>query len=136
MILARVVVVLAGKNPKMYLYVLALDNFIVGLAFLISLLFRRPLIQLLADSVKTRIPQEIQYSSYYGKAWKIVTFVWAIVYLLFAFALVILKAGNLKVVGLIDMLGHWPLVFCLFIFTLKFPGWYWKRNYAKIKPTA
>jgi hypothetical protein len=133
MILARIVVVLASKNPKMYLYVLAIDNLVVGVIFMVSLLFRRSLMEIFADSIGAQIPQEIASSAYYGRAWKIVTFVWAITYILFALALVLLKACNLKVVGLIDMLASWPLVIALFIFTLKFPSWYWKINYNKIK---
>ncbi|MCX5707100.1 MAG: hypothetical protein NTW13_05560 [Candidatus Omnitrophica bacterium] len=133
MIMARIIVVIAGKNPRMYLYVLALDNLIVGVIFMVSLLFKRSLMQLFADSVSTQIPQEILRSVYYGKAWRIVTFVWAIVYILFALALVLLKACNLKIVGLIDMLASWPLLIILFLFTLKFPTWYWKKNYVKIK---
>ncbi len=133
MIMARIIVVIAAKDPRMYLYVLALDNFIVGVIFMASLLFRRSLMQMFADSASAQIPQEIQRSAYYGKAWRIVTFVWAAVYVIFAIALVLLKACNLKIVGLIDMLASWPLMVILFIFTLKFPGWYWKNNYAKIK---
>jgi hypothetical protein len=133
MIIARIIVVIAGKNPRMYLYVLALDNLIMGVIFMASLLFKRSLMQLFADSASAQMPQEILRSVYYGKAWRIVTFVWAIVYILFALALVLLKACNLKIVGLIDMLAGWPLMIILFLFTLKFPAWYWKNNYAKIK---
>ena len=132
MILARIIVVIAEKDPRMYLYVLALDNLIVGVIFMASLLFKRSLMQMFADSVIAQMPQEILRSVYYGKAWRIVTFVWAIVYILFALALVLLKACNLKIVGLIDMLASWPLMVILFLFTLKFPAWYWKNNYAKI----
>jgi len=133
MIVARIVVVLAQKDPKMYLFVLALDNLVVGAIFMASLLFKRSLIQMFADSMDTQVPQEIVRSVYYGKAWRIVTFIWATVYILFAIALVLLKACNLKIVGLIDMLANWPLMIILFLFTLKFPAWYWKNNYAKIK---
>ena len=133
MIMARIIVVIVGKNPRMYLYVLALDNLIVGVIFMASLLFKRPLMQLFADSTGTQVPQEIRSSVYYGKAWRIITFVWAIVFILFALVLVLLKACNLRIVGLIDMLAGWPLMIILFLFTLKFPAWYWKNNYAKIK---
>jgi hypothetical protein len=133
MIIARIIVVIAQKNPRMYLYVLALDNLIIGVIFMASLLFKRSLIQIFADSASAQMPQEILRSVYYGGAWRIVTFVWAIVYILFALMLVLLKACNLKIVGLIDMLAGWPLMIILFLFTLKFPAWYWKNNYAKIK---
>lgn len=133
MILARIIVVIAAKNPKLYLFVLALDNLIVGIIFMSSLLFKRSLMQMFADSASAQIPQEILRSTYYGKAWRIVTFVWAAVYIIFAIALVLLKACNLKIVGLIDMLASWPLMVVLFIFTLKFPAWYWKKNYSKIE---
>ncbi len=133
MIVARIIVVIAAKNPRLYLYVLALDNLIVGVIFMASLLFKRSLMQMFADSASAQIPQEILRSAYYEKAWRIVTFVWAAVYVIFAIALVLLKACNLKIVGLIDMLASWPLMVILFIFTLKFPGWYWKKNYTKIE---
>lgn len=132
MIVARIIVVIAEKNPRIYLYVVALDNLVVGVIFMASLLFKGSLMQLFADSAAAQIPQEIRSSAYYGKAWRIVTFVWASSYMLFALALVLLKARDLKIVGLIDMLAGWPLVIALFIFTLKFPAWYWKNNYAKI----
>jgi len=133
MIMARIIVVIVGKDPRMYLYVLALDNLIVGVIFMASLLLKRSLMQLFADSASAQIPREILDSVYYAKAWRIVTFVWAIIFLLFALALVLLKACNLRIVGLIDMLASWPLMVVLFIFTLKFPAWYWKNNYVKIK---
>ncbi len=133
MIMARIIVVIAANNPRMYLYVLALDNLIVGVIFMASLLFKRSLMQLFADSAGAQIPQEIRASAYYGGAWRIVTFVWATIYILFALVLMLLKAYNLKIVGLIDMLASWPLMVILFLFTIKFPGWYWKKNYAKIE---
>ncbi|MEI6832309.1 MAG: hypothetical protein WCK61_06360 [Candidatus Omnitrophota bacterium] len=133
MIVARIIVVIAAKNPRMYLYVLALDNLIVGAIFMASLLFKRSLMQMFADSASAQIPPEILRSVYYGQAWRVVTFVWAAVYIIFAIALVLLKACNLKIIGIIDMLASWPLMVVLFIFTLKFPAWYWKKNYAKIK---
>ena len=132
MIMARIIVVLAEKDPRMYLYVLALDNLVVGVIFMASLLFKRSLMQMFADSVSAQIPQEIRRSVYYGKAWRTVTFVWAIAYILFAVALALLKACNLRIVGLIDMLASWPLMAVLFLFTIKFPAWYWKNNYARI----
>ncbi|MFA7652647.1 MAG: hypothetical protein WCY42_02595 [Candidatus Omnitrophota bacterium] len=133
MIVARIIVVIAGKSPRMYLYVLALDNFVVGVVFMVSLLFKRSLMQMFADSASAQIPREILASAYYAKAWRIVTFVWAIVFILFALVLVLLKACNLRIVGLVDMLASWPLMVVLFIFTLQFPAWYWKNNYARIK---
>ena len=133
MIVARIIVVIAGKSPRMYLYVLALDNFVVGVVFMASLLFKRSLMQMFADSAGAQIPREILASAYYAKAWRIVTFVWAIVFILFALALVLLKACNLRIVGLVDMLASWPLMVVLFIFTLQFPAWYWKNNYARIR---
>lgn len=132
MIIARIIVVLAGKNSRMYLYVLALDNFVVGAVFMASLLFKRSIMQLFADSASGNIPQEILHSEYYGKAWRIVTLVWAVIFMLFALALVLLRACNMKIVGIIDMFAGWPLMIILFLFALKFPAWYWKNNYARI----
>ena len=57
MIAARIVVVISKENLRMYLYVLALDNFVVGAAFAVSLLFKRSLMELFADSASSIFPR-------------------------------------------------------------------------------
>ena len=127
MILIRIIVVITQRDPRMYLFLLAMDNIIIGAICIVSLFFRRSIMQLFAESMDTRVPEKIKQSVYYSMAWRIVTAVWGLVYVLFSLALVLLKANNLKIVGTIDMLASWPLMFVLFIFSIQFPKWYWKK---------
>jgi len=127
MILIRIIVVIAQRDPRIYLFLLAMDNIIIGVICIVSLFFRRSIMQLFAESMDTRVPEKIKQSVYYSMAWRIVTAVWGLVYVLFSLALVLLKANNLKIVGTIDMLASWPLMIVLFIFSIQFPKWYWKK---------
>ncbi|MDD5596235.1 MAG: hypothetical protein PHY94_08365 [Candidatus Omnitrophica bacterium] len=127
MILIRIIVVIAQRDPRMYLFLLALDNIIIGVICIVSLFFRSSIMQFFAESLNTRVPEKIKQSVYYPRAWRIVTAVWGLVYVLFSLALVLLQANNLKLVGTIDMLASWPLMIVLFIFSIQFPKWYWKK---------
>ncbi|MFH1190221.1 MAG: hypothetical protein V1682_05975 [Candidatus Omnitrophota bacterium] len=128
MIFLRVVVILASRSPALYLLAQALDSALYGLIFLISLLFPRSLIQLLAEASGAAIPDTIRNSPYYVKAWRIVTVVWGVTFILLAVILAVLKMGSLKSVVVVDILASWPPTVVLVAFTVLFPRWYWKRT--------
>ncbi|MDO8662902.1 MAG: VC0807 family protein [Candidatus Omnitrophota bacterium] len=132
LILVRIVVVIAQRDPRTYLFLVALDEFIFGVIFLVSLFFSRSIIEIFADVVGVRAPEKIIRSKYYSKAWRIVTAVWGVTYLLFALLLVLLNVNDLKIVGKIDMFAWLPVLVVLFIFTIVFPQWYWKNNYTNL----
>lgn len=127
LILVRIVVVIAQRNPRLYLILIALDEFIFGFIFLASLFFRRSVIEFFADVIGIKAPEKIRRSKFYSQAWRIVSAVWGVAYLLFAIALVLLNVNDLKIVGKIDMFAWLPLLVILFIFTIVFPRWYWRR---------
>jgi len=127
MILIRIIVVIAQKDPKMYLFLLALDNILIGSICLISLFFRKSAAQFFAEGMRVHVPEKIRQSQYYASAWRIVTAVTGLIYMLFSLALVVLKTNNLAIVGQIDMFASWPLLIIVFIFCIQFPKWYWKR---------
>ncbi len=129
LILVRIVVVVAQRDPRLYLVLVALDEFIFGAIFLVSLFFKRTIIEFFAEAVGLRVPEEIKRSKFYPRAWRIVTAVWGVTYLLFAIALVLLNVNDLKIVGRIDMFAWLPILVALFIFTIAFPRWYWRKNY-------
>ena len=132
LILVRIFVVIAQRDPRMYLVLVALDEFIFGVIFLFSLFFRRSIIEVFADASGVKAPEEIKRSKYYSEAWRIVTAVWGVAYLLFGMVLVLLNVNDLKIVGKIDMFAWLPLLVILFIFTIVFPRWYWKNNYKNL----
>ncbi|MDD4900057.1 MAG: hypothetical protein PHT31_05315 [Candidatus Omnitrophica bacterium] len=127
MILIRVVVVIAQKDPKMYLILLALDNILIGAICLLSLFFRKSAAQFFAEGMGVHVPEKIKQSQYYDSAWRIVTAVIGLIYMLFSLALVLLKTNNLSIVGQIDMFASWPLLIIVFIFCIQFPKWYWRK---------
>jgi intracellular septation protein A len=132
MIFLRVVVILASKSPALYLLAQALDSALYGLIFLISLLFPRPLIQVLAEASGVIVPEAIRKTPYYEKAWRITTGVWGLVFIFLALILAVLKMGSLKSVVVVDMLASWPPTIALIAFTVLFPKWYWKRTVGDI----
>jgi intracellular septation protein A len=128
LILARVVVILVSKSPALYLFAQALECALYAAAFFISLVFPRSIIQMFAEESGVRIPEKIRVSTYYRKAWQIITAVWAGTYLCVAVGLVLLKLGSLKSVAVIDMLASWPITAILVAFTVIFPRRYWTEK--------
>lgn len=132
MIFLRVVVIMASRSPALYLIAQALDSALYGLIFLISLLFPRPLIQLLAEASGVIIPEAIRKSPYYEKAWRIITGVWGLAFIFLALILAILKMSSLKSVVMVDMLASWLPTIAMIVFTILFPKWYWKRTIGDV----
>lgn len=127
LILVRILVVIAQRDPRLYLILVALDELIFGLIFLVSLFFRCSIIELFVDYLGIKVPEEILRSKYYSRTWRIITAVWGCAYLLFALVLALLNVNDLKAVGRIDMFAWLPVLVVLFIFTIVFPRWYWKK---------
>ncbi|MDD5432659.1 MAG: hypothetical protein PHO70_06725 [Candidatus Omnitrophica bacterium] len=127
LILIRILVVIAERDPRLYLILVALDEIIFGLIFLVSLFFKRTIMEVFADAVGSKAPEAVKCSRYYSKAWRIVTFVWGVTYLLYALILVLMNVKDLKTVGQIDMFAWIPILVALFIFTIMFPRWYWEK---------
>ena len=133
MIVVRIAIFTTKNNPRLYLFVQAVDNIIYAAIFLGSLFFKRSLIQFFAESSGAKFSERIRRTPYYARAWKIVTSAWGVTYVLTAFILILLKLNSMQAVGLIDLLSGWPVSTVLFIFSIQFPKWYWRKNYAKIE---
>lgn len=125
---ARVVVVVAGRNPVLYIYAQAMESAIYGAAFLISLMFKRSLMQLFVEAANVRIPEEVKRSVYYRKAWNIVTAVWGGTYICTALIIVLFRMVSMKAAAAIDILSNWPVTIALILFTAAFPRIYWTRK--------
>ncbi len=127
-IVARIIVVLASRNPVLYMYAQAIDSASYGVAFLGSLFFPRPLIQLFAEASSVAIPEVVRESVYYVRAWRIVTSVWGVVYMILAVLLVLMRSVSMKAAAMIDIIASWPTLIVLIAFTVVFPRWYWERT--------
>ena len=128
MIMARIAVVLVSKSPTLYLFAQALDNAIFALIFIVSLFWPRSVIQIFAEESGAKIPEAVRSSVYYARAWRIITAVWGIVFLLMALVLAVLNLQSLKVVAIIDICSGWPASIILIAFTFWFPKWYWTKK--------
>lgn len=133
MIASRVVVILASRSPTLYLFAQALENALYGAAFFLSLAFPRSFIQLFAEASGARIPEAVRNSHYYCRAWRIITAVWAGVYMLAAVVLVMIRMGSMRSVAIIDMLANWPITIGLIAFTVIFPRRYWTKKLGEIE---
>jgi len=136
MILIRITSILARHSPALYLIVEAIDNALIGIIFLGSLLFPRPLIQVFVDKADVKIPDVLRKSPYYRKAWMIVTAAWGLANVVLAVILLCLRMKNPEAAKAFDAFSGWPTTILLMVFTFKFPRWYFARNWSKIQPAT
>lgn len=93
-----------------------LDNTVFGFLYIGSLLLPKPLIQIFVDAADVKeIPPIIKGTSYYKKAWMMITAVWGLANLLTAAAIVLLKTTDPKTSALIDGLSGLPMTIFLLI---------------------
>lgn len=133
MILIQMMPVLVKNDPNMNFIAGALGNLLLGAVFLVSILIRKPIIQVFAEKAGARaqVPDAILQSPYYGKAWAIVTAAWAAVYIAEAAVLLLLVLNRSEAVIFFDVAAGWPTVVLMIFFSVKFPALYWKAVAAK-----
>ncbi|MCD4785164.1 MAG: hypothetical protein K8T10_15215 [Candidatus Eremiobacteraeota bacterium] len=137
LILVRLYAILRKDDPTAYLVVDSLDNMLFGLAFLISLLFPRPLMQIFVEMGDySKIPEILIKSPYYRKAWAIITAVWGSVMVIEALFIYITKFSNPRISLYIDIFSGWPTWLLLFSFCMWLPRWYWTKNWKKIENSS
>ena len=133
MILIQMIPVLIKNDPNMNFIAGAFNNLLLGAVFLVSILIRKPIMQVFAEKAGARrqIPDAILQSQYYGKAWVIVTAAWAAVYIAEAVVLLFLVLNKSEAIVLFDVAAGWPTVVLMIFFSVKFPALYWKAVAAK-----
>ncbi len=118
------------RSPAFFLASASIDSAAYGFIFLSSLLFSRPVLQLMAEEtvgIET-FSGNLRRSPPYRTAWQILTTVWGGVYLCKAILLVLLQLRlPLEVFLVFRTLLGWPVWAILFSFSFWFPGWYWRR---------
>jgi len=124
---------LASQHP-FFTLIPSLDNTIVGLVFIGSMLRPRPFIMaLIGKQTIERTEAKYGKSKYFFKAWFDVNIVWGIFFVLqgiFISYAMVLHADTGK---LLDFLLGWPAVLVLLYFSVDYPRRYWSRHWEKMK---
>ncbi|MBN2463110.1 MAG: hypothetical protein JXB43_05860 [Dehalococcoidia bacterium] len=112
----------------------SLDNTIVGLIFIGSMLRPRPFIMaLIGKETIERTEAKYGKSKYFFKAWFDINIVWGIFYVLQGIFISYTMVLNVDTGKLLDFLLGWPAVLVLLYFSVDYPRWYWSRHLEKMK---
>jgi len=121
-------------HPLLYFLAEVFDKCIVGFIFLASLLTAKPFVLYFIDEQTiARIPEKIRMSSYHLKAWRIITAVWGIAFVLAGALGTLLEAAHMRGAEVVGYCSGWPLVVVLFMFSVNFPHYYWQATYPAIE---
>jgi hypothetical protein len=132
--------ILSAKHPEWastLIYVPMLDNGVIALAFLLSAITRKPLIMVMLDpeSLKS-IPEKIRNSSYYLNAWRLVTLLWGVLYVIQPVVLLILHFHHLPGSSVLEYLFGWPFVAIFLVVSVMLPRWYWRKKMPFLEQEA
>jgi hypothetical protein len=112
----------------------SLDNTIIGLIFIGSMLRPRPFIMsLIGKETISRTEAKFGKSKYFFKAWFDINIVWGIFYVLQGIFISYTMVLNMDTGKLVDFLLGWPVVLVLLYFSVDYPRWYWARHWEKMK---
>ena len=118
-------------NPDWYLLSPIVSNAAMGAVFLASMVFRRPLIQLLAEQSagKDAFPDSVRESGYYRSLWLRLSVLWGGAYFLRAFGLwIVLKGWSTEVYLAARVALDWPVVAALIALSFWYPKIYWRQR--------
>jgi Na+-transporting NADH:ubiquinone oxidoreductase subunit NqrB len=111
-----------------------IDNAVVAVLFLGSLLTRTPLILAMLDrDTLEMIPEKIRKSPYYPKAWRLVTWLWGLLYVAQIFVLAFLFYHHVPGAEAVDYILGWPIVAVFLVLSVMLPRWYWTVNLPRIE---
>jgi intracellular septation protein A len=122
---------LVTRNPDWYLLSPIVSNTAMGCVFLASMLFRRPLIQLLAEQTAGRdaFPESVRNSEFYRPLWLRLSLLWGGAYFLRAMCLwIVLQGWSLEVYLAARVVLDWPVVVALIALSFWYPKLYWRQR--------
>ncbi len=124
---------LAPQHP-FFTLIPSLDNTIVGLVFIGSMLRPRPFIMaLIGKETVERTEAKYGKSKYFFKAWFDVNIVWGIFFVLQGIIISYTMVLHADTGKLLDFLLGWPAVLVLLYFSVDYPRRYWFRHWEKMK---
>jgi hypothetical protein len=106
-----------------------IDDFVVALFFLASLMTRVPLILFFLDKESVdRLAAKYGKSPHFMLAWRQITAVWGVWYIVQSVIVTYLRVTSSPAEKAVDFLLGWPIVFLLLLFSVAYPAWYWTRT--------
>lgn len=112
----------------------SLDNMVLGLIFVGSMLRPRPFVMsLVGKETIEHTEAKFGKSKYFFKAWFDINIVWGLFYIFEGIVISYALALRVETGELFDFLFGWPAVLVLLYFSVDYPGRYWKKHWAKMK---
>jgi intracellular septation protein A len=134
MVLTQTIAVFLKPKFAFLALIPSVDNTIVGLIFIGSMLRPRPFIMaLIGKETIERTEAKYGKSKYFFKAWFDINIVWGMFYILQGLIISYTMLLNVDTGKLLNFLFGWPAVLILLYFSVAYPTWYWKKNWEKMK---
>jgi len=134
MTLTQFIASFVAHSHPIFTLIPSLDNAVVGLIFIGSMLRPRPFIMsLIGKETIGRTEAQFGKSKYFFKAWFDINIVWGIFYVLQGIFISYTMVLNVDTGKLLDFLLGWPAVLVLLYFSVDYPRWYWSRHWEKMK---
>lgn len=135
MLITFVTVILAN-NTIMYLYKNLVDDFILFSVFALSLLRKKPLMQIIVEKANTFDPAIIQHKLY-NKIWRIETMLWMIYYFLWFLVQLLM----IQILGVDEVIFYQKVIgkitfYALLIFSYYYPTPVINKIYAELASTS
>lgn len=134
---------LITRNPAFYLASAAIENALLGLVFLGSILISRPLIQVFAELLNPGLGsqeflEQLKLSpQLYRSAWQIITAAWGFVALSKAIILVFSQLWMpIETFLIVRTASGIPVMVLMLFLSYRFPEWYWKWAMEKTRLKA
>ncbi|MDD5648590.1 MAG: hypothetical protein PHY03_06615 [Dehalococcoidia bacterium] len=134
MILTQTIAAFLAPQHPFFTLIPSLDNTILGLIFIGSMLMPRPFIMSLVgkDTIE-RTDAKFGKSKFFFKAWFDINIVWGMFYVLQGLLISYTIALNIGTGKLLDFLLGWPAVLVLLYFSVDYPQRYWTKHWDKMK---
>lgn len=112
----------------------SVDNTVIGLIFIGSMLWPRPFIMSLLDKdLLKRTEEKFGKSKFWYKAWFDINIVWGLFYILQGIIVSYTTVLNIKSGYIIDFIFSWPTTLVLLFFSVSYPQWYWTKHSHEMK---
>ncbi|MGA9048483.1 MAG: hypothetical protein WB588_05765 [Dehalococcoidia bacterium] len=112
----------------------SVDNTVIGLIFIGSMLWPRPFIMSLLDKdVIRRTEEKFGKSKFWYKAWFDINIVWGLFYVIQGIIVSYATVLNMKTGYTIDFILSWPTILVLLFFSVAYPQWYWTKHGDQMK---
>jgi hypothetical protein len=112
----------------------SVDNTVIGLIFIGSMLWPRPFIMSLLDKgLIKRTEEKFGKSKFWYKAWFDINIVWGLFYILQGIIVSYATVLNIKSGYIVDFIFSWPTTLVLLFFSVSYPQWYWTKHGQQMK---